>query len=108
MKKISLLSVLTSLSMFSPFLAQAACTVNGREVPCSQFPWWIFIVIFVVLIAIFVFWIMMLVHAIKNPIQNKAIWIICMIIFGIIASVIYYFAVKQSFDRSTQITSPIN
>lgn len=73
----------------------AACVINGKEVPCSQFPWWIFVILFVLGIAAFVFWLKMLIHAIRNPISNKAIWIVALIVFQFIAAVVYYFLVNK-------------
>ncbi len=86
-----------ALGLFAPSFAQAACFVNGSEVPCVEFPWWIFIVFFLVLIAAFVFWITMLVHAAKNPIPNKTIWIVLMVLFALPASIVYYFVVKRGY-----------
>ncbi len=50
-------------------------------------------------IACFVFWIMMLVHAVSKPIKSKPLWIIVILLFGIIGAVVYYFAVKRSFKK---------
>ena len=79
----------------------AACYVNGQEVPCSQFPWWIFLVLFVVGIALFVFWLRMLIHVAKNPVLNKVVWIICMVVFSLPTAIIYYFVVKKNFNNLT-------
>lgn len=96
MNKLIILYVVFLLTPFSPVFA--ACVINGKEVPCSEFPWWIFVILFVVGITVFVFWLKMLIHAIKNPISNKAIWIIALIIFQFIAAVIYYFTVKKKMN----------
>ena len=75
--------------------ASAACMVNGEEVPCSSFPWWIFVIIFAVAIFFFVFWIKMLIHAIKTESENKAVWIILIVVLQLLGAAIYYFAVKR-------------
>lgn len=72
----------------------AACVVNGEEVPCSSFPWWIFIIIFAVAIFFFVFWLRMLIHAAKSSDPNKAVWIILIVLAQVLGAVIYYFVVK--------------
>jgi hypothetical protein len=51
-------------------------------------------------IACFVFWIMMIVHAISKPIKSKALWIIILLLFGIIGAIVYYFAVKRQFKKA--------
>ncbi len=50
-------------------------------------------------IACFIFWIMMLVHAVSKPIKSKPLWIIVILLFGIIGAIVYYFAVKRSFKK---------
>jgi len=90
-------------------LAQAKCMVNGREVPCEELGnqikgflgWGIggFLVIFALIILATVFWIMMIVHAARHPINNKGVWIVVMIFTGIVGALIYYFAVKRKFNQ---------
>ena len=90
-------------------LAQGKCYVGGKEVPCQEalqtlqqyagLGLGMVIAFFVVAIATTVFWIMMLVHAITKPIQNKTLWVILLIIFGIVAAIIYYFVVKRKFSQ---------
>lgn len=43
----------------------------------------------------FVFWLVMLIHACSNNIPNKVLWIVLLFLFGIIAAIVYYFAVKR-------------
>ena len=45
----------------------------------------------------FVFWLLMLIHAIKHPIANKVIWILGFVFFGLITAILYYFVVKRSY-----------
>ena len=81
------------------------CKINGEVVPCDQlkqsvkhfFGWGIGIVIFFFSFGVLalVFWIMMLVHAIKTPIEHKPLWILIILITGILGAVVYYFAVKK-------------
>ena len=115
MKTLLQSSVFSSLALFlwsfgnQLALAQATCTVNGEEVPCEEvtkqiggllgFGIGIFIFIVVVGIAATVFWIMMIVHAASHQIENKAIWIILMVLTGIIGAIVYYFMVKRKFSQ---------
>ncbi len=87
---------------------ESHCTVNGKEVSCEE----LFdvaktgihvigsVFVFFVLLGItaFVFWIWMFVHALSHPIENKVVWVLCFIIFGIVTAIIYYFVVKRSYD----------
>jgi magnesium-transporting ATPase (P-type) len=89
------------------FSGTSRCVVNGKEVPCEDviegaktgFKIFGSVILFIVVfgIACFVFWIWMFVHAISKPIQNKVVWIICFILFGIVTAIVYYFAVKRSY-----------
>src|SRR3990167_6666479 len=90
-------------------LAAAKCTVNGREVDCAELGnkvkgflgWGIggFLVFFALGIWATVFWIMMIVHAAKYDVENKAMWIILMVFTGIVGALIYYFVVKRKFSN---------
>ena len=48
-----------------------------------------------------VFWIMMLVHAAKNDIKDKALWIIIILFGHIVGAIIYYFVVKKNAKQIT-------
>lgn len=83
----------------------AVCKINGQIVPCEEV--WrglkvlvgagigvtIFFLALVVLLT--VFWVWMLVHAIRNPIEHKPVWILVLLLTGLIGAIIYYFAVKR-------------
>jgi predicted neutral ceramidase superfamily lipid hydrolase len=86
-------------------LAAAACTSNGHEVPCADLKFALFwslgvVLLFLVfLIWATVFWILMIVHAIKHDSEKKALmWVILMVFTGIIGSLVYYFVVKRKFN----------
>ncbi len=91
-------------------LAAAKCTVNGQEVDCAELGnkikgflgWGIggFLLIAALGIWATVFWIMMIVHAAKHDVENKAMWIILMVFTGIVGALIYYFVVKRKFANS--------
>ncbi|MBX4200436.1 PLD nuclease N-terminal domain-containing protein [Candidatus Parcubacteria bacterium] len=84
---------------------EATCKLNGQVVPCEQltgvlktvFGWGagVFAVFILISLLTTVFWIMMLVHAIKHPIEHKPLWILVMIFAGVLGAIIYYFAVKR-------------
>ena len=90
-------------------LTAAKCTVNGQEIDCAEIGnkakgilgWGIggFLFIFALIVLATVFWIMMIVHAARHPINNKGIWIVVMIFTGIVGALIYYFAVKRKFNQ---------
>lgn len=100
----------------SALLAKATCTLNGKDVPCGELgrsiaQWGLFglvilIVIAVVGIFVFIFWLKMLIHAIKQNIDYKPVWILVILLTGIIGAVVYYFAVKK--HMPTQSTPPAN
>ncbi|MEK7585128.1 MAG: PLDc N-terminal domain-containing protein [Patescibacteria group bacterium] len=51
--------------------------------------------VFVIGIIAFIFWLMMLIHAIKHPIEYKPVWILVLLLTGLLGAIIYYFAVKR-------------
>ena len=81
------------------------CKVNGKSVDCDQamkeVGWflkmglWIMLGFGALSLVGFVFWLVMLIHACSNDIPNKVLWIVLLFLFGIIAAIVYYFAVKR-------------
>lgn len=97
--------------------AGAVCKVNGQVVPCEQvwnsFKWLagagigLVIVLFLVGILAFVFWLLMLIDAIKRDIEHKPVWILILLLTGIIGAIIYYFAVKRKTRMAPPPATPI-
>lgn len=83
------------------------CTVNGQPVPCDKVFGTVgtvlgigfgLIVLFAAIgILAFIFWLIMLIHAISKPIHDKALWIIILLLFNVVGAIVYYFAVKRHF-----------
>ena len=99
-------------------LAVAQCTVNGEEVPCEEMKSSIlglglgigFIFLLIIAFGIFslVFWILMIIHATKYNVDDKAMWIILMIFTGFIGALVYYFVVKRKYVEPTSSVSNIS
>ncbi|MBT3230578.1 hypothetical protein HN358_02240 [Candidatus Uhrbacteria bacterium] len=99
MRILEKLSVGLALLLVSvqPALA-ATCTLNGQQVPCDDIPkfvWVIPIIIFVLGILFFIFWLRMLLDAIKHGKEDKTMWVLIIIFLNIPGSIIYYFAEKR-------------
>jgi len=102
------LSLLFSLLSLTNVLAQEKYILNGEEVPGEQVTravgkfiggfFLLFVLAAVVGILAAIFWLVMLIHAATKPIENKAVWIIVMVLTGIVGAIIYYFAVKRKFQ----------
>jgi len=96
MKKIITLgNIILATFLISTQSVFAACFVNGRAVSCDSFPWWILIVIFVAGILFFVFWLQMLIHAVKSSNPSKVGWILLIVLIQVLGAIIYYFVVKR-------------
>ncbi|OGF31177.1 hypothetical protein A2533_01080 [Candidatus Falkowbacteria bacterium RIFOXYD2_FULL_35_9] len=94
----SLFVAIASFLIASPVLAQT-CTLNGEVVPCDQMPTWIWflpVIMVVIFGAVFVFWLWMLIDAIKNQKDNQTVWILVIVFTGIIGAIIYYFMEKRN------------
>lgn len=50
-----------------------------------------YLVMFAVSIAAFVFWLRMLIAAVKNNYENKPLWILAVIFFNIVGAFVFYF-----------------
>tara|TARA_B100000315_G_C14074590_1_gene362121 strand:- start:124 stop:459 length:336 start_codon:yes stop_codon:yes gene_type:complete len=91
--------VLSSFVFFAlsiqPVLAQ--CYSNGKEVSCGDI-WWVFLIPLLMLpigLAVFVFWLIMLVDAIKYQEEEKLMWVLLIVFLGIIGALVYYFVEKR-------------
>jgi len=92
-------------------LAQSTgCELNGEPIACEELTKQfgglfaglgvLMIVIPIIALIGFIFWLMMVIHAASNPIENKALWIIVLIFTGVFGAIIYYFAVKRKFSKA--------
>jgi len=62
------------------------------------------IILFAISILAFVFWILMLIDAIKHsPEKTKIVWVLVIIFTQIIGALIYYFAEKKERDEKKKI-----
>lgn len=110
----SLTSLLTSVAFGASSLAAAYsnCTINGRSVPCNQFLDFAggFIASFVgffllLLLAGLIFWIWMLVDAVKRDFEHKPLWILIILLTGVIGAIVYLFAVKRKYKNASTTVS---
>lgn len=115
MKKVINGAIISLAGLLLPLatLANEGCQLNGRKVPCEDLykaakpfiGWGIGFFAFFALIGLLltIFWIWMLVHAATKNIENKVLWIVLLVIFGFLAAIVYYFAVKRPFDKNLPI-----
>lgn len=111
--KTSILLALLALtpSLFISQIASAAseCRLNGEVVDCSEISGFLWAgfgflgVILVIGLIMGIFWLWMLIHAISHNIENKAIWILIILVTGPIGALIYYIAIKKNLAIESQI-----
>ena len=102
--RILLLSAFFSLAS-APSALAAQCTLNGKEVPCSQMPGWLWLfpaVFGLIGILGFVFWLWMLLDAIRNEEEDRLLWVLVIVLVNFLGAVIYYFAEKRKSDKKTK------
>ncbi len=103
--KIFLTSLAIAFFSVQPILASASCTLNGRIVPCNEMPGWfkwitaLFIglqlIFFPLMLLFFIFWIIMLIDAIKYQEENKLMWVLIIALLNVLGAIIYYFVEKR-------------
>lgn len=112
MKKI--FSFLLLFMMPSLAFAEATCTYNGENIPCDQMPtwFWVFIVAFLVIgLSFFIFWLWMLIDAIKYQEEHKVLWLLLILLTNAMGALVYYFAARrhrEKIDDPSQPTPPKN
>lgn len=76
----------------------ATCTLNGQVVPCDQLPQWFWalpIVFGIFGIVLGVFWLWMLLDAIKHQTKDKMMWVLLIAVLNVLGAIIYYFSEKR-------------
>ncbi len=118
MKNLVKTAIVPTMLLFANKIALAAakCTLNGQEVPCGEVSGQIksllglgigfFALMAAIGIGTFIFWILMIIHAASNQIENKAMWVILMVFAGFIGALIYYFVVKRKFNNQVPTPPP--
>lgn len=87
--------------------ADSVCSLNGEVIPCDAF--WndigSRIVPFVIgfgflgLLAT-IFWLVMIIHAIGSPIENKLVWLIILFLTGFLGAIVYYVIIKRPMNKA--------
>lgn len=93
-----LVSLLTLLVTPAKVFAEY-CEVNGEQVPCDQFFQqfgWVFALFPIIVIALFAFWIWMLMDCAKRDFPQKTTWIIILSLTTCIGAILYFFMVKRA------------
>lgn len=97
----------SSGSIGSQVLNTATCTLNGKNVDCAEMTktaksWfntglWTLLFFGILFLIGGIFWLVMLIHALSNPIPNKILWVAVIFFVSFIGAVIYYFVIKRSY-----------
>ena len=105
MKKLLTILPISLIYFLSAVPALAACSVNGEEIPCSQFQaqyGWIFgvmmtfwAVMMVFWLVMMGFWVWMLIDCLKRDFKDKTIWVLVLIFTTVLGAILYYFMVKR-------------
>lgn len=100
-------------------LAQAAtssCELNGQPISCAELahkakPFiglGIGILAFILIISLvaFIFWLLMLIHALQHKSPNRDTWLIVLVVsfvtgFGLVGALVYFFAEKKKAELAT-------
>lgn len=94
-----ILTLFLFLASTQTTLAEMTCTLNGEVVPCDDMPGWFWglmaIPLFFVVVAT-IFWLWMLIDAIKYQQENKLMWVLVILFASFIGAVVYYFVAKQN------------
>lgn len=100
--------------------AQSQCTLNGQPIDCAELvqkakPFiglgiGILAVIIIISIISFVFWLLMLIHAIQHKSPNRDTWIIVLAVsfvtgFSLVGALVYFFAEKKKAELPTLPTN---
>ncbi len=102
-KKISALLVLTLISVQPALAGPVPCVVDGEMTVCPDtfsFILWPLIVVLAFSMLTFIFWLWMLIDAIKNQKEDKVMWILLLIFLNFLGAILYYFIAKRKEIKS--------
>lgn len=100
---------------------QSTCTLNGRPVDCDQLlesakPFLglgvgLLLFVFIIGLISFIFWVIMLIHALRHNSPDKNMWLIILLIgfftgFSFIAAISYFFIEKKKAEGIS--TAPVS
>ena len=95
----------------------SSCTLNWQPIDCAEVAktagsWlktglWTLLIIGTLFLAGGIFWLIMLIHAISNPIPNKVLWVAVIFFLSLLGAVIYYFVIKRKYT-SVMVPNPNN
>lgn len=100
-------------------VVQSGCTLNNQPIDCAELadkaqPFiglgiGIFTIIMIVALVSFVFWLLMLIHAIKHKSPNRDTWIIILVAsfvlgLGFIGALVYLIVEKKKAELATPST----
>lgn len=101
----------------SVVIANGNCTLNSVPVDCAEVTKgmknafkigiWIFLIWGILALVGFIFWIWTIIHALSNPIPNKVLWVLVLIVLGIVGSIIYYFVIIRKY-KTVLLPNPQN
>ena len=63
---------------------------------------WFWIVMIIGVLAVFAFWLSMIVDCAKHDMNNKTMWILLLVLCNLTAAIIYYFVVKRGRPKTKQ------
>ena len=93
-----------SLQLLAQAVGEANCTIDGEPADCGDVAGIlgaIFIPIMLIGIVGFVFWLISLIHVIKNDdVENRVMWIVLLIVLGGLAGIIYFFTVRRKYNKA--------
>lgn len=85
----------------------ARCTLNWKPIDCDEITEttksllkagiWTILIFWILSLVGSIFWLIMLIHSLLNPIPNKILWVAVNIFGLLIGAIIYYFVIKQRY-----------
>lgn len=94
----------------NPWSISTTCTLNGKNVDCNEMAgelksWfqasiWTLLFFGIIVFVAGIFWLLMLMHALSNPIPNKVVWVLLIFLMPFVWAIVYYFVIKRSYTRN--------
>ncbi len=100
----------SALTRFAQTSSGTTCELNGEVVSCDELleeaggflavGGILFLIFFIIGLVGLVFWVISLIHVLSNEVDNKAMWIVLLLLLGSLGGIIYFFAVRRPFEAA--------
>jgi len=96
-----------TLKLLSDSIKSNTNEVSELTAGGAAFMFFIFALVFIFAIAVFVFWLIALIHLVQHEdVKDRTLWLVLLLLVGGLVGPIYYFAVQKPYQKLQSSSKP--